>query len=69
MHKSMMQQVKIEFLLNDPNLTPSLHHIAEKVFNAERITPEEGLLLFQEGSLGFVGALANLVRERLSTTE
>ena len=64
MHKYMTQHVKIQFLLNDPSLKPALRHIAEKVFNAERITPDEGLLLYQEGSLGFVGALANHVRER-----
>jgi len=60
----MTQPVKIEFLLNDPNLGQPLRNIAEKVFNGVRITPEEGLLLYKEGSLGFVGALANHVRER-----
>ena len=46
-------------------LSPALAAIAEKVYNAERLTPEEGLLLFQEGSLSFVGSLANHVRERM----
>jgi len=39
--------------------------IAEKVVAKQRITPTEGLLLYEKGELGFVGALANLVRERL----
>ncbi len=39
--------------------------IAEKVKNNERITDEECLLLFEKGSLGFVGALANSIREKL----
>lgn len=39
--------------------------IAEKVVTKQRLTPAEGLLLFEIGELGFVGALANLVRERL----
>lgn len=39
--------------------------IAAKVYAGERITPEDGLLLFEKGSLGFVGALANHVREKL----
>jgi len=39
--------------------------IAEKVKNSERITDEECLLLFEKGSLGFVGALANSIREKL----
>ena len=39
--------------------------IAEKVRNKERITDEEGLLLFEKGSLPFLGSLANSIRERL----
>lgn len=42
-----------------------LKHIADKVLQQQRITPEEGLLLFEKGSLPFVGALANHIRERL----
>ena len=39
--------------------------IAEKVKNQQRITDEEGIILFEKGSLGFVGTLANYIRERL----
>ena len=39
--------------------------IAQKVKNKERITNAECLLLFEKGSLAFVGALANFIRERL----
>lgn len=42
-----------------------LRLIAEKVLNQQRINPEDGLLLFERGSLSFLGALANHVRERL----
>jgi len=42
-----------------------LQRIAEKVKLQQRITDEEGLVLFEKGSLGFVGALANFIRERL----
>jgi aminodeoxyfutalosine synthase len=38
--------------------------IQEKVYNNERITDEEGLLLFQKGSLPFLGSLANYIREK-----
>jgi aminodeoxyfutalosine synthase len=38
--------------------------IQEKVYNNERITDEEGLLLFQRGSLPFLGSLANYIREK-----
>lgn len=44
---------------------PYLKAIAEKVLRRERITPEEGIVLFEKGNLPFVGALANYVRERL----
>jgi aminodeoxyfutalosine synthase len=47
------------------DLSPALQQVADKVYAGERITREEGLLLFQEGSLPFVGALANFVREKL----
>ena len=41
-----------------------LKSIGEKIVAQERITPEEGLLLFEKGSLPLLGALANHVRER-----
>jgi len=43
----------------------SLQPIAEKIFAGERITASDGLLLFEQGSLSFLGALANYVREKL----
>lgn len=42
-----------------------LRHIGEKIIARQRISPEEGLLLFEKGPLPFLGALANHVRERL----
>lgn len=48
-----------------PATDSRLKTIADKVYNNERITEEEGLLLFEKGELSFVGALANYVRERL----
>ena len=41
-----------------------LRQIGEKILSQVRITPEEGILLFEKGSLPFLGALANHVRER-----
>ena len=43
----------------------ALSIVAEKVQNNERISDSEGLLLFEKGSLPFVGALANSFREKL----
>ena len=44
---------------------PQLAAIADKVKQQIRITDEDALLLFEKASLGFVGTLANYVRERL----
>lgn len=41
-----------------------LASIADKVLNGTRISPEEGILLFEKASLAFCGALANYVREQ-----
>lgn len=54
----------LQTLLQDPTLAPELRAIAQKVVENIRITPEEGLLLFEKGPLGFLGALANHVREK-----
>jgi aminodeoxyfutalosine synthase len=42
-----------------------LQQIGEKIVKQERLNEEEGLQLFEEASLAYVGALANYVRERL----
>lgn len=52
---------KVPFINNNPRL----QGIAQKIYNGERIDASEGLLLFNEASLGFVGSLANHVREKL----
>lgn len=41
-----------------------LRSIGEKIIAQRRITPEEGLALFERAPLSYVGALANHVRER-----
>lgn len=47
------------------NAAPELQAIAQKVIRKERISPEEGITLYEKGELAFLGALANHVRERL----
>jgi aminodeoxyfutalosine synthase len=47
------------------NISAELQKVADKVYAGERITDEEGLLLFERGSLPFLGTLANHVREKL----
>lgn len=41
-----------------------LRRIAAKVFNEERILPAEGIYLYEHGELGFLGVLANFIREK-----
>lgn len=53
----------IEILLTTTT-DSALQSIAQKVIRSERITDEECLLLFEKGSLSFVGALANFIREQ-----
>lgn len=45
-------------------LTPKLKNIAEKVYAGERLHFDEGVTLFTDASLSFVGSLANYVREK-----
>ena len=46
------------------SLPKELIDIQEKIYNDERITDDDGLTLFEEGSLPFLGALANYIREK-----
>ncbi|HEY1040244.1 MAG TPA: aminofutalosine synthase MqnE [Bacteroidia bacterium] len=43
-----------------------LKKIAEKVVAGERITFDEGVMLYEKGELGYLGALANFVKQRKS---
>ena len=45
-----------------PDIHSGLATIAEKVYNDQRITYDEGLLLFEKADLGFLGVLADHVR-------
>ncbi len=41
-----------------------LQSIGEKILNHQRISFDEGVILFEKGSLSYLGALANFVREQ-----
>ncbi len=51
-------------LIELPGLNAEMKAVAEKIENQVRITPEEGLMLFEKGSLAALGAMANFIRER-----
>jgi len=54
-----------EFIeLMEQRISPQLKSIAKKVKSGERISVSECVLLYIDGDLGFLGTLANLVRER-----
>jgi len=55
---------QLNSLIQLPGLDSSMQSIAEKIENQIRITPEEGLMLFEKGSLATLGAMANFIRER-----
>jgi aminodeoxyfutalosine synthase len=52
-------------ILTAAHLSAPLRTIVDKVTSGKRLTPEEGLYLYENGELSFLGALANLVREKL----
>src|SRR5436190_9018343 len=52
-------------LLTTESVSKDLQNIAKKISNQERISDEEALMLFENGSLSFLGSLSNQIRERL----
>lgn len=55
---------KLSFLIQDKNLDADLKHIAQKVLQDERVSIEEGIILYERGELGYLGVLANYIREK-----
>ncbi len=60
----MNQPRSIKIILEDQQLDPKLRDIAQKVFVEKRLDEQEGLYLFEHGELGYLGALANYIREK-----
>lgn len=61
-----MAESSIKQMVNLLKLPSPLAQIANKVIEGERISPEEGLYLYEKADLGLLGMLANCVRERLN---
>jgi aminodeoxyfutalosine synthase len=59
-----MQSQSLEVILQDEQLPLTLNAIAQKVVDGKRISEREGLELFENGTLSFVGSLANYIREK-----
>lgn len=55
-----------ELIIAESHVSQQLKQIAQKVFRGERITFDEGVTLYKEGSLSFLGTLADFVRSKKS---
>ena len=60
----MNSELNFNLLLSDKSLAADLRTIAEKVKFNERITFEDGVLLYEKAELGYLGILANSIREK-----
>lgn len=60
-----MKKEIVSGLISEAIKDNDLKIISEKVFSKERISDEDALLLFEKGSLSFLGTLANYIREEL----
>lgn len=59
----MASVTQLESILHNKGLDAELKGIADKVLAGNRISEEECLVLFDRGSVAYLGALANFVRE------
>jgi aminodeoxyfutalosine synthase len=60
----MMNEQQITDILLSIEGSDVIKGIAKKLLHGERISPEEGTLLFEQGELGILGTLADFVRRR-----
>jgi aminodeoxyfutalosine synthase len=58
-----MDRQAIEVMLGASPVSATLKAIAAKVLDGNRISPDEGLLLFETAPLSMLGSLANYIRE------
>lgn len=61
-----MLKNNIEFLFENIEISKEEKEIAEKVLENKRISPEEGLFLFENASLPYLSVLANYVKTKIS---
>lgn len=59
-----MSQILLELIKENKLTDINLKSIVEKIIDGQRITTADGLLLFQKGTVGFLGTLANFIREQ-----
>ena len=59
-----MHEQHIQPILDHTDLPDVLKEIAHKAVHGERIAHNEGVILFEQAELGYLGLLADMVRER-----
>jgi aminodeoxyfutalosine synthase len=60
----MLMNTNPESIIYNSKISEPLKQIALKVINGERLNFEEGVRLYKDAELGYLGALANFVREK-----
>lgn len=60
----MNAEPNLDLLILDKNLSAELKSVAEKVRSNQRISFDDGLLLYEKADLGYLGILANYIREK-----
>jgi aminodeoxyfutalosine synthase len=61
-----MLEADIQNIVGSLDVTDSLKEISRKVVEGIRVSPAEGVMLFEQSDLGFIGLLADMVRQRKS---
>ena len=59
-----MSKESVSMIINQSVKDSELKLIADKVLNEQRITSQEGVYLFKNAELGYLGALSNFIREK-----
>ncbi len=63
LHSQFFTMTSVDSLINDIDLPHELRAIARKVAGKARISTDEALVLYELGSPGYLGTLANYIRE------
>ncbi|MBT3545313.1 MAG: radical SAM protein, partial [Saprospiraceae bacterium] len=57
-------KVRLDRVINDKNFDTTLVDIAKKVSDGQRVSFDDGVYLYENASLGYLGILANHIREQ-----
>ena len=57
-------KVRLDRVINDKNFDATLVDIAKKVSDGQRVSFDDGVYLYENASLGYLGILANHIREQ-----